>query len=163
MTTNYLLRRSGGCVSVGRGGRAIRRQFCWDIRFPGARAGGAGSDRDDAGLPDGSDQHPGPGLRINNYSTVEDAQAFSYKIGGHSMYEITFPTAGETWIYDGLSQCWSQVDRQFAPLAELSCNYRNGIYVTDYRTGDILRLDPMSMTDNGEAIIRTIRALLCSG
>ena len=48
-------------------------------------------------------------------------------------------------------------DREFASLAELSCNYRNGIYVTDYRTGDILRLDPMSMTDNGEAIIRTIR------
>ena len=38
---------------------------------------------------------------INNYSTVEDAQAFSYKIGGHSMYEITFPTAGETWIMTG--------------------------------------------------------------
>lgn len=95
---------------------------------------------------------------INNYSTVEDAQAFSYKIGGHSMYEITFPTAGETWIYDGLSQCWSQVKTGSSRhLAELSCNYRNGIYVTDYRTGDILRLDPMSMTDNGEAIIRTIQ------
>ena len=96
--------------------------------------------------------------RINNFVTVEDAQAFSYMLGGHPMYEITFPTAGETWLYDGLSQCWSEVKTGAGRhIAELAVNYRNQIYVSDYRSGAILRLDPTALTDNGEAIIRTIQ------
>ena len=39
---------------------------------------------------------------INNYSTVEDAQAFSYKDRrALRCMRSRFPTAGETWIYDG--------------------------------------------------------------
>ena len=46
---------------------------------------------------------------INNYSAVSDAVAFSYMLGGHPMLQISFPTGGQTWIYDGLTNCWSEL------------------------------------------------------
>ena len=36
----------------------------------------------------------------DTYPTVADAVAFTMIWQGHSIYQITFPTAGKTWIYD---------------------------------------------------------------
>src|SRR5208282_3164813 len=35
-----------------------------------------------------------------NYSTVRDAIAFAFTWQGHIMYQVTFPTANATWVYD---------------------------------------------------------------
>lgn len=91
---------------------------------------------------------------INNYLAVSDAVAFSYMLGGHPMYQITFPTGNQTWLYDGLSNCWSELqstngDRH---LAELAVNYIEKIIVTDYQNGNLYRLEPESYTDNGSPI-----------
>lgn len=34
------------------------------------------------------------------YSTVVDAQAFVYEMDGHEFWQINFPTANTTWVYD---------------------------------------------------------------
>lgn len=91
---------------------------------------------------------------INNYSAVEDATAFSYLFGGHPMYQINFPTGGESWLYDGLSQCWSKLQSYGLTRhrAEMGVSYLNKIMVTDYANGNLYRLDQNSYTDNGDPI-----------
>lgn len=46
--------------------------------------------------------------RFAGYVTVEDADAYTYRRGGHSFYVISFPTANETWVYDFSTGLWHQ-------------------------------------------------------
>jgi Phage stabilisation protein len=92
---------------------------------------------------------------INNYGAVSDAVAFSYMLGGHPMYQINFPTGNQSWLYDGLSQVWSQVQSygMGRHRAELGIEYINKIIVTDNSNGNLYRLNPLSYTDNGDPIV----------
>ena len=45
----------------------------------------------------------------NNYSTLIDAEAFAYRLDGRSFYEITFPSANKTWLYNSTMGSWSEV------------------------------------------------------
>lgn len=95
--------------------------------------------------------------RINSYSTVSDAAGFSYMLNGHQFYQINFPSAGESWLYDGLSQCWSKVSTNGGRhVAEMQFNYLDKPYVTDYATGKMYRFDYSTYTDNGDPIIREV-------
>jgi hypothetical protein len=91
---------------------------------------------------------------INNYAAVSDASAFSYMLGGHPMLQINFPTGDASWLYDGLSNCWSQVQSYGIGRhrAEIGVNYLDKIIVTDYSNGNLYRLDPLAFTDNGDPI-----------
>jgi hypothetical protein len=44
--------------------------------------------------------------QLQQYSTVEDAIGFCYQQEGHAFYELTFPTEGKTWVYDGVTKIW---------------------------------------------------------
>ena len=91
---------------------------------------------------------------INNYSTVEDATAFSYLVGGHPMLQINFPSGGESWLYDGLSKLWSQLKSYGITRhrAEYGVAFLNKILVTDYENGNLYRIDAENYTDNGDPI-----------
>jgi hypothetical protein len=94
---------------------------------------------------------------INGYSSVSDATAFSYLLNGHLMYQINFPTAGKSWLYDGTSNLWSELQSNGGRhLGEIGALYLNGFYVSDYATGKIYRINADSYTDNGTAIKRLI-------
>lgn len=94
---------------------------------------------------------------INRYSTVSDATAFSYMLNGHPFYQINFPTAGKSWLYDGKTNAWSELQsdtgRHRCNLATL---YLGKTYCTDYANGKIYKLDPTTFTDNGTSIAREI-------
>lgn len=92
---------------------------------------------------------------INNYSATSDATSFSYMLGGHPMLQINFTTGNQSWLYDGLTQIWSQVQSYNIGRhrAELGIEYLNKIIVTDYAIGNLYRLNPLSYTDNGDPII----------
>lgn len=93
--------------------------------------------------------------RINSYAAVSDATAFSYMIDGHSFYQINFPTANESWLYDGLSNAWQKVQSGTGRhRAEMQVNFIDRPYVADYENGNIYRLDPSAYTDNGAPIAR---------
>ncbi|MER8124671.1 hypothetical protein ABS198_20540, partial [Acinetobacter baumannii] len=47
---------------------------------------------------------------INGYPSVADATAYSYMLGGHPMYQINFPAAGKSWLYDGSTGLWSPLE-----------------------------------------------------
>ena len=95
---------------------------------------------------------------INNYSSIADASGFSYMLGGHPFYQISFPTGGQTWLYDGSTNVWSQLigNGITRHRAELQTNFINETLVTDYSNGRIYRLKPEVYTDNGELIAREL-------
>lgn len=45
---------------------------------------------------------------VRQYSTVDDAVAYSYQELGHEFYVINFPTAGATWAYDRTEGLWHE-------------------------------------------------------
>jgi hypothetical protein len=98
---------------------------------------------------------------INAYATTADATAFSYMLGGHPMYQINFPGAGKSWLYDSLASAqagtpvWSQLESGLSGgrhRAEIAVDFINKVRVSDYATGDIYTIDPTVYTDNGTAI-----------
>lgn len=91
---------------------------------------------------------------INSYTDVADASFYSYMLGGHPMLQCNFPTGGQSWLYDGLTQAWSQLKSDGIPRhrGELAVNYLNRTIVGDYENGNLYRLNPDSYTDNGAPI-----------
>ena len=45
---------------------------------------------------------------FSTYSTLADAVACYYNDRGHQMYEITFPTANKSWVYDLATSLWHE-------------------------------------------------------
>lgn len=94
---------------------------------------------------------------INKYSTVNDATAFSYMNNGHPFYQINFPTAGKSWLYDGSTKVWSEVGGEMIRhSANIGVFFINRMIVTDYSTGKLYTLNKTTFTDNGAMIPREI-------
>ncbi len=91
---------------------------------------------------------------INGYMSVSDASAFSYMLGGHPMYQINFPSAGYSWLYDGRENFWSAVKSQDVnrQRCEFSIQFVSRTLVFDYSDGSIYSLNPNTYTENGEMI-----------
>lgn len=94
------------------------------------------------------------------YSTIEDAFAFTYQIEGHEFYVITFPTGNATWVYDAKEKQWHQwssnIDGNALSRHRASCHvFAFGRhYVGDYNSGKIYTIEPDVYTEDGEEIIR---------
>ena len=94
---------------------------------------------------------------LGNYSAVSDATAFAYMISGHPFYQINFPTANASWLYDGQSNSWSKLQSGTGRhRADIQIQYLTGFYVTDYENGFVYRLDQTCFTDNGMPIVREL-------
>lgn len=96
---------------------------------------------------------------INSYSAVADATGFSYMLGGHPMFQLNFPTAGKSWLYDASTEMWSPLEYGLQGerhRGEILIDYLGEQRVTDYATGDIYTIDPDAYTDNGTPIAREI-------
>jgi hypothetical protein len=92
---------------------------------------------------------------FSKYSTVADATGFSYMLSGHPFYQINFPTANASWLYDGLSRAWSKLESSGARhRAEIQVQLLNKNYVSDYENGKIYRLAEGVYTDDGASIAR---------
>lgn len=96
---------------------------------------------------------------INGYSTVSDATAFAYMLGGHPMYQINFPTAMTSWLYDASTSLWTQLEHGLngeRHRGEMALDFINKTIIADYENGNIYDLDPDVYTDNGTAIAREL-------
>jgi Phage stabilisation protein len=92
---------------------------------------------------------------IGKYTATSDASAFAYMIGGHPFYQINFPSAGKSWLFDGQSKSWSQlVSDTGRHRAEIHTQFLGKNYVSDYANGKIYRLDEGVFTDDGVTIKR---------
>lgn len=97
---------------------------------------------------------------MRRYSTIADAQSYSYQQSGHSFYVLTFPTAGKTWAFDAASQDWAE--RAYRTPANKLTRVRDNCHsffqrkhlVGDWENGNVYELDPETYTDNGAVITR---------
>jgi hypothetical protein len=91
---------------------------------------------------------------INAYTNSFDESAYSFMLGGHPMYVANFPSAGETWVFDGSTSMWWKkksygLSRDFA---EFGFSFLGTTVVADYSNGRLYRQDPDVLTDNGNPI-----------
>lgn len=94
---------------------------------------------------------------FTTYEVISDAVAFGYRQNGHEFYELNFPTEGKTWLYDANTQAWSELSSNGGRhYAQWGAQFKNDIIVSDYRNGNIYKLDSDYYTDNGDAIVREL-------
>lgn len=48
---------------------------------------------------------------IQSYAVIEDAVGMTYQMAGHTFYQLTFPTANATWLYDQTMGVWTERGR----------------------------------------------------
>lgn len=103
---------------------------------------------------------------INNYAAVSDATAYSYLLGGHPMYQVNFPTAGKSWLFDATTNMWTALESGLSGgrhRGEILVDYLNKPRVSDYSNGDVYTLNADTYTDNGSPIPREIVTRHVSG
>jgi len=91
---------------------------------------------------------------INGYANVADASFYSMMLGGHPLLICNFPSAGATWCYDGSTKIWSPWDSMglTRDFGEFSFPFLGEMIICDYAQGNLYKLNPASVTDNGQPI-----------
>lgn len=95
--------------------------------------------------------------QIRGYSRVDDAFAFTYTEDGHYFYILTFPTGGETWVYDAATKLWHQrstgtLGEEWRANAYAKFNRKN--YIGDQNTGQIFEMSLDVYDEDGDEIRR---------
>ena len=95
---------------------------------------------------------------INQYQSPSDAVGFGYTLNGRIYYQITFQAEGKTWLYDVMSNAWSQlkswgISRHFG---DLCCAFNSKLIISHYANGTLSYLSQQAFTDNGHPIEREI-------
>ena len=99
--------------------------------------------------------NPEMDYNFSQYTTVSDATGFAYMLSGHPFYQINFPTANASWLYDGQSKAWSKLESGGGRhRAEIQQQLLNKSYVSDYETGKLYRFAEGVYTDDGMTIVR---------
>lgn len=95
---------------------------------------------------------------VNGYPTVSDATAYSYMLGGHPMFCISFPSADASWLYDGSTGIFTRLKSygQGRHNAEFSINYIGDTIVFDNIVGRSYKLLATALDDNGASIEKQI-------
>lgn len=93
------------------------------------------------------------------YSTIDDAVAFSYADGGHNFYQLSFPTADSTWCYDRLERQWHQRGYWDGAVFHRTRSAFHGYvwgghYTGDWNSGNIYHMSRDFYTDAGQPILR---------
>lgn len=92
---------------------------------------------------------------FSQYAATSDATGFAYMLSGHPFYQINFPTANKSWLYDGQSKAWSELQSGSGRhRAEMHQQLLSKSYVTDYENGKLYRFDENAYTDDGAPIAR---------
>lgn len=97
---------------------------------------------------------------IRDFTVWQDAIGFGYVLDGHKMYQLTFPTAQRSFLYDISTNFWSELQSGLAlqarHMANFGISFNTFNYVSDTTTGTIYQLDQHAYTDNGDPIKRQV-------
>ncbi len=98
---------------------------------------------------------------LSTYFTLGDAIGTTYVDRGHLMYELTFPTAKKTWVYDFNTKAWHEhltVETELGELEHSLSQYcdtlNNDIICGGIRDGKIYILSPEYFYDGDNIITR---------
>ncbi len=95
----------------------------------------------------------------SNYGDISNATGLAYISAGHPFYQVNFPTVGKSWLYDGQTGLWSELE--YGSLkgrhrANIAVQYNNRTVASDYQNGKVYTLDVDVYTDDGEEIQREL-------
>ena len=95
---------------------------------------------------------------IGGYERVDDAQAWIYEQEGHAFYCLTFPSAGDTWVYDFAAGAWHERESEGVGVwrAQFGTQYAGGVIAGDSVDGRLWLLDPTYGREGDEQIIRVV-------
>lgn len=95
---------------------------------------------------------------IRSYNRWSDAVGYCYQFMGHTFYQIDFPSADKSWVYDlsliGTGNEWNEYSSIDVNGAHhrlngfLSTYAYNTNVMIDWKNGDIYALDPDTYTDS---------------
>jgi hypothetical protein len=101
--------------------------------------------------------NPAIGQAIRNYSKTSDAYGVAFKFDSLGFYLLSFPSGGETWLFNEQSELWVNLAYGTDGGQHLISDYQF-IYgkhlVSDRLTGNIYELDFETFTDNNTVIQR---------
>ncbi len=88
---------------------------------------------------------------LSNYSVVFDAKGYSLMVDGHPLYILNFPGEDATWMYDGLSNIWTELQAPDGTRfwGDHFANFVGRLCVSDRRNGNIYQVDSNVHDDNG--------------
>lgn len=98
--------------------------------------------------------------QFDTYSTVSDAVGFTYQQEGHTFYQVTFPTADKTWVYDVGEDLWHERTwtdgdgLEHRHRAQFGANAFSTNVAGDWQTGELYKYDQANQTDFGGPIVR---------
>lgn len=100
---------------------------------------------------------------VQKYAKWSDAVGYCYQMLGHTFYQIDFPSADKSWVYDlslmGTGNEWNQYSsidingNHHRMNGFLSAYMYNTNVMIDWKTGDLYALDPDTFTDNTNPIV----------
>jgi hypothetical protein len=99
---------------------------------------------------------------ISGFSFVSDAVGFSYIVDGHFFYQITFPTANKSFLYDTITKVWSTVQTGIEPGRHQANNgivFNGTNYISDYATGNIYQQLFNTYDEEGLPILREVDSI----
>lgn len=98
---------------------------------------------------------------INGFDVVSDAVALAYGVDAHKFYQITFPTANRSFLFDASTQLWSEVQTGVSVVpvrhvGNLAANFQGQTLVSDYSNNNIYKFDVDNYLDNDIPIAREL-------
>lgn len=97
-------------------------------------------------------------------SRIDDAIGWGYDQIGHNFYVLEFPSAGKTWVYDGLTGEWHERGLWMAnDYLPYRARFQASIYkkniVLDSQSNKVYQLSTTTFTDVGGNPLRRMRRL----
>lgn len=99
---------------------------------------------------------------FSTFATVSDATALTYRADQHTFYQLTFPTANRSFIYDCTTGMWGETQSGTTPgyakrhLGNLSVNVAGIQLISDFANNNLYVPDPATYQDNGQTLPRLI-------
>lgn len=99
---------------------------------------------------------------FSTFPTVSDAVGLAYRTDKHPMYQVTFPTANRSFLYDCLTGIWNEtqtgITTQYAQrhIGNLSTLFGGVQLISDYANGNLYTADSGTFTDNSATIPRQV-------
>lgn len=88
-------------------------------------------------------------------ASIADVFTFSYVDQEHTFLQVTFPTGGQTWVYDAKTQLWHERSSYLAAggwgrhRANCYALLNNKHYVGDYENGKVYEMSSAYFDDDG--------------
>lgn len=95
-----------------------------------------------------------------SYPTIADAVGYAYQDEGHEFWQIRFPTANKTWVYDFTTSQWFQKGFWNQTTASYSAHHStshmfdgNTHFVGDWATGNVYEMSTSIYDDFGFPLV----------